>query len=132
METASPSFNGPSGAAVNTAKCSSSSDGCLQKASQTCGGHPYQVLDSESHLGGLLTDAFGSVATWYTMTYQCGPSDGKLPTFAFRGPPQSVDQPGAVVVNSAGTSVPASDAPRLSPPITCQSRRVGGMVQTTC
>jgi hypothetical protein len=21
---------------------------------------------------------------WYTMTYQCGPSDGKMPTFAAR------------------------------------------------
>jgi hypothetical protein len=31
METAGPSFNGPSGAALNTAKCSQSSVGCLQK-----------------------------------------------------------------------------------------------------
>jgi hypothetical protein len=25
--------------------------------------------------------------TWYSMTYQCGPSDGKMPAFAFRGGP---------------------------------------------
>jgi hypothetical protein len=33
------------------------------------------------------------------------------------------------VINGA---VPPSDAPVLRPPITCQSRQVGGMVQTTC
>jgi hypothetical protein len=25
--------------------------------------------------------------TWYSVTYQCGPSDGKMPTFTFRGGP---------------------------------------------
>jgi hypothetical protein len=50
LETSGPSFNGPSGAAVNTAKCSVSSTGCMQNASKTCGG-PYLVLDSESYSG---------------------------------------------------------------------------------
>jgi hypothetical protein len=85
METAGPSFNGPSGALVSTAKCNRSSVGCLQNASQACGG-PYQVLDSESHAGGLLADVMAGPVTWYSMTYQCGPSDGKMPAFAFRGP----------------------------------------------
>ena len=125
METAGSSFNGPSGAAVNTAKCSQSSTGCFQKASQTCGG-PYLVLDSESHAGGLLADAMVGPVTWYTMTYQCGPSDGKMPTFAFRGQ-QFVDSP-AVVVNTA----PGGNGNGPPPPITCTSRRVGGSVQTTC
>jgi hypothetical protein len=124
METAGPSFNGPTGVALNTAKCSQSSVGCLQEASQVCGGK-YSVVDSESHSGGLLADALPGPVTWYSMTYQCGPSDGKMPTFAFRGQ-QYVDSP-TVVVNTA----PAA-APGLSSPITCQSRRIGGMVQTTC
>jgi hypothetical protein len=86
METAGPSFKGPSGATVSTAKCSQSSAGCLQQASQACGG-PYQVVDSDSHSGGLLADAMPGRVTWYSLSYQCGPSDGKMPTFAFRGPP---------------------------------------------
>ena len=89
METAGPSFNGPSGTPMNTAKCSQSSVGCLQNAAQICGG-PYLVLDSESHTGGFVTDETGPGAIpWYTMTYQCGPSDGKLPTFAPRGTTRS-------------------------------------------
>lgn len=123
METAGPTFNGPSGKPVSTAKCYASSAGCLQQAAQACAG-PYQVLDSESHSGGLVADLMPGPVTWYTLTYQCGLSDGKMPTFAFRGQ-QFVDSP-TVVVNT-----PASAAP-LSTPITCQSRRVGGMVQTTC
>jgi hypothetical protein len=97
METANPSFNGPSGAALNAAKCSQSSVGCLQKASQVCGGH-YSVVDSESHSGDLLADVLPGPVTWYGMTYQCGPSDGKMPTFAFGGQPY-VDSP-TVVVNA--------------------------------
>jgi hypothetical protein len=85
METTNQSFNGPSGTAVETAKCNQSSTSCLQKAAQTCGG-PYLVLDSESHAGGLLADVIAGPVTWYSMTYQCGRSDGKMPTFAFRGP----------------------------------------------
>src|SRR5262245_10702268 len=124
METAGPSFNGPTGAALNTAKCSQSSAGCLQKASQVCGG-PYTVVDSESHSGGLVADVLPGPVTWYSITYQCGPPDGKMPTFVFRGQ-QWVDTP-TVVVNN-----PPAAAPGLSPPITCSSRRVGATVQTTC
>jgi hypothetical protein len=124
METAGPSFNGPSGAALNTAKCSQSSVGCLQKASQVCAGQ-YSVVDSESHSGGLLADILPGPVTRYGMTYQCGPSDGKMPTFAFRGQ-QFVDSP-TVVVNT-----PSGGPPGISSPIRCESRQVGGMVQTTC
>ena len=125
LETSGPSFNGPSGAAVNTAKCSVSSTGCMQNASKTCGG-PYLVLDSESHSGGLLADAMTGPVTWYTMTYQCGPSDGKMPTFAFKG--QQFNDSSTVIVNNA----PGGSGNNLSPPVTCTSRRVGGSVQTTC
>jgi hypothetical protein len=82
--TSNNSFTAPSGAAVNSTKCSQSSTACFQQATATCGG-PYLVLDSESHAGRLLEDAMPGPVTWYSMTYQCGPSDGKMPTFAFRG-----------------------------------------------
>jgi hypothetical protein len=84
--TTGNTFASPSGAVVNTAKCSHSSDSCFQKAAATCGG-PYQVIESESHPGRLFEDAMPGPVTWYTMTYQCGPSDGKMPTFAFKGGP---------------------------------------------
>jgi hypothetical protein len=45
----------------------------------------YQVLDSESHAGGLVADALAGPVTWYGMTYVCGKSDGRLPSFPFRG-----------------------------------------------
>jgi hypothetical protein len=81
--TTSKTFTSPSGATANSAKCRFSPDGCFEKASQTCNG-PYQILDSESHFGGLLTDDHAGHFTWYAMTYQCGPSDGKMPAFTLR------------------------------------------------
>lgn len=84
--TSGNSFASPSGAVVNRTKCSQSSDACFQKAAATCGG-PYQVIESESHPGRLFEDAMPGPVTWYAMTYQCGPSDGKMPTFAFKGGP---------------------------------------------
>lgn len=79
------SFVGPSGAQTNSAKCNVSPQGCYQEASKICHG-PYQVLDSESHAGGLAADILPGPVTWYAMTYSCGPSDGQLPSFAFKGP----------------------------------------------
>jgi hypothetical protein len=82
--TSSDTFTAPSGATASTAKCSYSPNGCYQEATQTCHG-PYQVLSSESHAGGVAADLLPGPVTWYVMTYQCGRSDGTLPTFAFRG-----------------------------------------------
>jgi hypothetical protein len=56
----------------------------VREASKTYQGS-YQVLDSESHAGGLLADILPGPVTWYGMTYSCGPSDGRLPSFAFKG-----------------------------------------------
>jgi hypothetical protein len=87
--TSGNSFASPSGAVVNTAKCPRSSDACFQKAAATCAG-PYQVVDSDSHPGGAFTDGAAGPVVWYSMTYQCGPSDGKMPAFPFivgGGPP---------------------------------------------
>jgi hypothetical protein len=82
--TSGNSFQSPSGAIVNTAKCTNT-DACFQKAAATCGG-PYQVIESERQLYDSGNRILGSVV-WYSMTYQCGPSDGKMPTFAFRDGP---------------------------------------------
>jgi len=81
---ANTSFVGPSGSQVQAAKCSVSQQGCYQEASKICHGSD-QVLDSESHAGGLVADILPGPVTWYGMTYSCGPSDGRLPSFEFKG-----------------------------------------------
>ena len=75
---------GPSGQQMAVAKCSQSPAGCYQQATQTCQGS-YQVTDSYRRMGGLAADLIPGPVTWYYMTYQCGPSDGRTPTFPFRG-----------------------------------------------
>src|SRR5215467_15069393 len=63
---------------VHRAKCSQSPAGCYEQATRDCRGGSYQILESESHSGGLLADILPGPVTWYTMTYVCGPSDGKI------------------------------------------------------
>lgn len=75
----------PSGVPLNKATCKNNPGDCLNQAGRTCGG-PYQVFDSESHAGGLLADWLPGPVTWYSMLYQCGASDGRMPSFEFRGP----------------------------------------------
>jgi|SRR5215471_12866606 len=79
---------GPSGKPLkpaHSAKCQSTA-GCYAQATRDCGGGSYQIHDSESHAGGLLADILPGPFTWYVMTYTCGPSDGRLADFPFRGP----------------------------------------------
>lgn len=94
---------GPSGRAMRETKCNGSPTACLKTASATCKG-PYQVLDSSSNAGGLVADILPGPITWYRMSYQCGSSDGRMPTFAFRGqsyspPPVVVSQPHMTTTN---------------------------------
>src|SRR6516165_2770242 len=72
---------GPSGKPlqpIHRAKCSQSPAGCYEQATRDCRGGSYQILHSESHAGGLLADILPGPVTWYTMSYVCGPSDGKI------------------------------------------------------
>src|SRR5215467_13565330 len=74
---------GPSGKPIHRAKCSQSPMGCYEQATRDCRGGSYQILDSESHAGGLLADMLPGPVTWYTMTYVCGAPDGKRWTVAY-------------------------------------------------
>ena len=114
---------GPSGQVMNEAKCNMSPTGCLKEAAAKCKG-PYQVLDSSSNAGGLVADVLPGPVTWYRMTYQCGPSDGRMPQFPFRG---STYTPPPVVINQ-------TVAPRpINRSVTCTSQRMGaGIVSTRC
>lgn len=99
------SFTGPSGQQIHSAKCSRAPEGCYAQASKACGG-PYQILDSDSHAGGLLADVMPGPVTWYNLTYNCGKSDGRLASFAFKGQ-QYIPESGPIVTNcqSFGSSV---------------------------
>ena len=75
----------PSGITVDYVKCSRNANRCMNAVAEYCEGS-YQVIDSESHMGTIVTDVVAGQVTWYSMTFLCGKSDGILPTFPFRGP----------------------------------------------
>lgn len=75
----------PSGVTVSQVKCRNNSAKCMKAAGKHCKGS-YQVIDSDSHAGGLVADIMPGPFTWYQLTFLCGKSDGRMPTFAFRGP----------------------------------------------
>lgn len=75
----------PSGDVASTVKCRSNSDKCMRAAGKHCKG-AYQVIDSDSHAGGLAADILPGPFVWYSLTFQCGQSDGAMPTFAHEGP----------------------------------------------
>ena len=96
-------FRAPDGSSIKTVKCSSDPAKCFATAAQSCPGQStYRVMSSESHAGGLLADVLPGPVTWYSMTYACGPSDGKMPEFKFAGqqyvPPPPAPVPAAPVV----------------------------------
>lgn len=88
-------YQAPDGTSIKTVKCTSDPLKCFEQASQSCpSGGSYRVISSESHAGGLIADIMPGPVTWYSMTYACGLSDGKMPDFKFTGeryapPPQS-------------------------------------------
>lgn len=96
--TATDQLRDPSGKPFKRVKCSHSTDNCFREATRECGGS-YNVIDSESHAGGLIADLFPGPVTWYGMTYRCGRSDGRMPSFAFRGPQWRMPDMGPTFTN---------------------------------
>lgn len=90
----------PDGSTYKKVKCNKDSNICLEKASSSCDNKTYQVISSHSRAGGLFVD-FGvpGPSTWYSLTYKCGPSDGKMPDFKFTG--QQYIPPTKINVNSS-------------------------------
>jgi hypothetical protein len=79
-------YQAPDGTTVKTVKCVSENSKCFAQATQSCSGNgTYRVISSESHAGGMLADLVPGPVTWYSITYACGPSDGKMPEFKFTG-----------------------------------------------
>ncbi len=92
----------PDGRQIITVKCARNPSKCMSEARQVCKGN-YQVLDSESHAGGLLADIMPGPVTWYGMAISCGKSDGAMPSFPFRGP--NFRMPSMTQCNVVGGSV---------------------------
>lgn len=78
-----PTMVGPNGDLIHHAKCAHNKQTCMTEANQVCQGS-YQVLDSESHMGGAIADILPGPFSWYGLTYKCGKSDGKVPTFNWK------------------------------------------------
>jgi hypothetical protein len=114
-------FIGPSGKPVQQTKCSHSPRNCYNDAHNTCRGS-YQIINSESHAGGLIADVLPGPVTWYSFTYICGKSDGRMASFPLRG---AVPRMPSIQFNAPAPAQP-------QPMTTCSSNRVGGAVWTNC
>lgn len=76
----------PDGTSLMTVKCSADSAKCFAAATDSCTAPgTYRVVSSASRAGGIAADLIPGPVTWYYMTYVCGPSDGRMPDFAFQG-----------------------------------------------
>jgi len=99
-KTKTTSFSSPTGSFLFKTKCNVDTSKCFAEASSKCSG-TYNVIDSESHAGGTLADIFPGPVTWYSMTYECGPSSGVYPKFPFQGP---IYTPPSIVYNPSTNS----------------------------
>ena len=86
----------PDGRSLKNVKCNIDPQKCYVLATESCKetNGSYSVLSSHSNAGGTVADIFPGPVTWYNMTIACGPSDGQMPKFEFRG--QSYVQPAIV------------------------------------
>ena len=78
-------YHAPGGGEVHVTKCKDQGE-CYDQAAATCGGGSYQVVDSDSHAGGIFADYLAGPVTWYKLMYTCGRSDARLAAFPWRGP----------------------------------------------
>lgn len=102
-------FVGPDGTEHHKVRCTGDTSQCFVQASEVCAG-AYSVTDSYSNAGGVFADVIPGPVTWYTMMFQCGPSNGRMPSFALRGqqyspPPVVVTQPTTTDCTTFGNSV---------------------------
>jgi len=100
-------FLAPDGSTLAQVDCVSEQSECFATAAETCGG-TYRVVDSWSNAGGSLADWVPGPFTWYHMQIICGPSDGRMPDFEFRGSkyvPPAYDPPKQTTCTGMGNTV---------------------------
>lgn len=117
-------FTSPDGSSINKVKCNQDSNKCFVEASKSCNGGSYLVLDSESHAGGLAADYLAGPVTWYSFTYKCGPSDGKMPEFRFQGQQYT---PPPVIHNTTTTNY----SPPINKMTTTNCNKIGDSINCT-
>jgi hypothetical protein len=114
-------YKAPDGTSVKTVKCTSDAAKCFNVAAQSCP-EPgtYRVVSSHSNAGGLIADILPGPVTWYSMTYACGASDGKMPDFKFVGqqftPPAPTNS--SITVRQQPTT---TNCTRIGNSVTCNS-----------
>lgn len=86
------SYRGPTGELTTTVRCTTDPSKCYRKASSSCNGGTYRVMNSYRNSGGVLADIVPGPVTWYTMSVTCGRSDGVLPNFPLRGKEPSMPE----------------------------------------
>lgn len=112
---------GPSGAEISTARCTRESDQCMAKAAEVCAGGPYQVIESYRNAGGVAADVLPGPVTWYTLRFQCGPSDGRMPAFPLRGPQPAMPEPVIMPAASVPAASTITTCDRIGNSVTCRS-----------
>ena len=98
------SFRGPNGATIHKVTCRIDETDCYQEAAAVCG-KKYQVINSESHAGGLLADWGPGPVRWYSMNIRCGVSDGRIADFERRGAEYQPSRPFYMQCGSDGFGV---------------------------
>ena len=124
--TTSSSFTGPSGERISTVRCTTDPTKCYQKASASCGGGSYSVVNSYRNAGGIFADLVPGPVTWYTMSLVCGRSDGVVPTFPLRG-----QEPAMPKIEVPPTIVQPAPAPSMQQSTTTECRSVGTTIRCT-
>lgn len=120
--TTSPTeFRAPDGSVTKTVKCSSDPQKCFVSASESCkaDGGTYRVISSHSNAGGALADVLPGPVTWYNMTYTCGPSDGRMPDFAFKG--QQYVQPTTIIQTQPRARPSTTNCSRVGDYVSCST-----------
>lgn len=124
VSCASPSVNeltAPDGTSLKNVKCNIDPQKCFAVATKSCkeSGGTYQVISSHSNSGGTLADIIPGPVTWYNMTYACGPSDGKMPDFSFKG--QAYNPASTTVINRSRPRSTTTNCTAIGNSMNCTS-----------
>ena len=124
ISCASPSVNSltaPDGTTLKNVKCNIDPQKCFAVATESCkeSGGTYRVISSHSNAGGTLADIIPGPVTWYNMTYACGPSDGRMPDFAFKG--QTYSPAPTIEVNQNRPRATTTNCTTIGNSVSCTS-----------
>lgn len=88
------------GADVYGVSCKDRASKCVSEALGKCGKIGYEVVESDSHSGGLVSDETPGPSKWYWLAFKCG-GPSSTPDFPWRGPKPTTN-PGVTDEPTAG------------------------------